>query len=54
MDIKPVLGWSVPKGFLEKLEKALSDYNKSREETDYIYHPGAGHCAGDPGLTFQT
>jgi hypothetical protein len=32
MDIKPVLGWSVPKGFLEKLEKALSDYNDLSNE----------------------
>jgi hypothetical protein len=32
MDIQPVLGWSVPKGFLKKLEKALSDYNDINEK----------------------
>ena len=32
MDIKPVLGWAVPKAYLQKLEKALDDYNNLNEK----------------------
>ena len=34
MDIKPVLGWGLPKEFIKILEKAMSDYNNTGNEKD--------------------